>query len=108
MLLYSVTTIVPGWPSKEADRYGGKRTPVICTSLDLAKDIVENNRGDIFETTYRYAVIVTVFPDVLYGGVMEDEYAEYWYIWEGDYQTGRYVPSEKPEEYQRAVGWGIG
>ncbi len=106
--LFSVTTIVPGWPSEESRRFGGKRTPIICTSLEIAKDVIERNVGDIFETTYRYAVITTIFPDVLYSYRGQEEYKEYWYVWEGDYETGKYVPCEKPKEYEKIVGWGIG
>ena len=108
--LYAVTTIVPGWPSEISKRYGGKRTPVICTSLRRAKQIVENNEGDIFETTYGYAVIDKVLPNALYSfsGSAEEGYKEWWYEWEGTYKEGKYVPCSKPPEYSRIFGFSIG
>ena len=109
-VLYSVTTIVPGWPSEISKRYGGKRTPVICTSLRRAKQIVENNEGDIFETTYGYAVIDKVLPNVLYSfsGSVKEGYKEWWYEWEGTHREGKYVPCSKPTEYIRTFGFSIG
>jgi hypothetical protein len=108
VILYSVTTVVSGWPSRESQKYGGKRTPIICTSLRLAKRIVEENLGDIFETTYKYVVIETVFPNILYSFRQQSKYKQLWYRWEGRYKTGKYVPCEVPIEYARTIGWGIG
>lgn len=99
MKLYTVTTIVEGWPSEESKKYGGLRTVVVCTSLERAKEIVENNEFDIFETSYTYAVIALIEADELYGGFNERE-EEVWYKWEGDGETGKYLPSAKPEEYK--------
>ncbi len=69
--LYAVTTIA------QSDQYGGTRTPVICYTLDRAKEIVETNEGDIWETTYHFTVIEGVIPDHLYTCHKE----QYWYQW---------------------------
>lgn len=102
MILYVVTTIVDGYPSKESEKYGGKRSPVICSVLERAVQIVEHNLGDIHETDYTYAVIETIEADVLYGGFSKGM-KEWWYKWEGDRDTGKYVSCEKPEEYRKPV-----
>ncbi len=102
MKLYSVITIESAPSPEERQRLAGKRTVAICTKIENAKEIVEKNVGDIFETSYTYAVIVEVESDLLYGGLALP-YPELWYQWEGDVETGRYVAIEKPVEYERIV-----
>lgn len=97
--LYTVTTIAA------SARYGGTRTPVVCDDFEVAREIVERNAGDIFETSYRLAVIEAVVPNQLYGGTLDEQY---WYRWDGPYETGRYVPVERPSAYEGTVGFGIG
>jgi hypothetical protein len=108
VVLYTITTIVPGWLSAKSRRYGDKRTPAVCTSLERAREIIENNEGDIFETSYRYAVIETVFPNILYSYFGQKEYRQLWYKWEGSTERGRYVRCRKPREYRKVVGFAIG
>lgn len=96
--LYTVTTIAA------SERFGGTRTVVVCRTFGRAKEIVEENVGDIFERTYRLVVIEAVAADRLYDFLDED----YWYAWEGDYETGRYRPIDKPEAYRNIFGFGIG
>lgn len=98
--LYTVTTIAPIAPSA---RYGGTRTPVVCSTFESAKSIVEKNKGDIFETTYRLAVIEAVVADWLYGGTLDEQY---WYVWKGDYESGGYVPIERPKQFEGTIGIG--
>jgi hypothetical protein len=104
MTLYGVTTI---HPSREGERAGitSSRTVAMCTRLERARQIVEGNEGDIFETTERLVVISTLSSDVVYGAVGCPDYQEWWYRWEGTWQDGRYVPTEKPEEFRHVIGW---
>lgn len=97
--LYTVTTIA------SSARYGGTRTPVICKTFERAKEIVEQNEGDIFEYSYKLVVIEAVLADVLYGGTMDEQY---WYVWKGSGETGGYVPIERPKTYESTIGFGIG
>jgi hypothetical protein len=97
--LYTITTIA------RSDRYGGMRTPCICSSFDIARDIVENNSCDIYETSYMLAVIEAIIPDVLYGSLPAEQY---WYLWIGDYETGKYIAVEPPDEFKNTTGFGIG
>ncbi|MES3004931.1 MAG: hypothetical protein V4690_02345 [Patescibacteria group bacterium] len=102
MKLYSVITIVQGWPSPAAERFGGARTVAICTDLQQAKKVVEENIGDIFEKSYDFALVVEFEANQLYGG-LDTEAAQYWYQWEGDSETGKYVPIDQPNEYQKVL-----
>jgi hypothetical protein len=97
--LYTVTTIA------SSARYGGTRTPVVCKTFERAKEIVEENEGDIFEYSYMLVVIEAVMADTLYGGSTDEQY---WYVWKGDGETGGYVPIERPKAYKNTVGFGIG
>jgi hypothetical protein len=96
--LYTVTTIA------SSARYGGTRTVAVCTSFERAREMVEENVGDIFELSYRLAVIEGLIADHLYGGL---DHEQYWYVWKGD-QDGSYKPIEVPAAYENVVGIGIG
>lgn len=98
--IYAITTYAA------SARYGGKRT-VGVFDWRMAKRIVEKNAGDIFETTYRLAVIEGLFKNWLYGGHGYIEEA-YWYLWVGDYETGKYHAISTPPQFEGAVGHGIG
>lgn len=95
--LYTVTTIAA------SARYGGTRTPVVCSSWERAREIVEANEGDIWESSYMLAVIEAVAADCLYGGGLDERY---WYAW--DLGEGRYRPVEPPAAYAGQCGFGIG
>lgn len=97
--LYTVTTLAA------SDRYGGTRTPVICDSFEVAKELVEENAGDIFEMSYRLAVIEAVLPNRLYNIGLDERY---WYKWVGDYETGSYQAIDVPPGYENVMGFGIG
>jgi len=100
---YSVTTI-----ARNAS-FGGTRTVVICDSFEAAKEIVEKNRGDIFETSYMLAVIEAIAINRLYFYFTTENGSEqYWYRWAGDYMRGKYEPIEVPKPYAMIVGWGVG
>jgi hypothetical protein len=96
--LYTVTTIAP------SNRFGGTRTPVICNNFERAREIVEENEGDIWECSYYLAVIEAVIPNYLYGSSYIHE--RYWYRYNTD--TERYEPIEMPERYENIYGFGIG
>jgi hypothetical protein len=95
-LLYVVATIAP------SEKTGGTRAPVVCTSLERAKKIVETNEGDIWEFSYDLAVIETFIPDQLYSATDE----RHWYRW--NLEKMRYMPIDCPEEYQNVSGFGVG
>ena len=112
MKLYSVITIVRGWPSEESQKSGGTRTVIICTTFENAEEVVLKNVGYIFETSYTYAVIVEFEADTLYGvgfeadklyGGLSASNKEVWYRWVGNSETGKYIPCDKPEEYKNTI-----
>lgn len=101
--LYTVTTIAC------SARFGGTRTPVICSTFEKAAEMVENNDGDLYECSYRLVVIEAVVPDHLYTTLHE----QYWYVWVYNHKDsvnseGSYKAIETPEVYKNIVGWGIG
>lgn len=96
--LYSVVTIAA------SNRYGGTRTVTVC-DFDRAREIVETNEGDIWECSYRLALIEGFVAGWLYYHLGE----EYWYVWkQQEGEDGRYVPIEKPEAYREYIGFGVG
>jgi hypothetical protein len=97
--LYTITTIAAG------DNFSGTRTPVVCTSFERANEIVENNEGDIWESSYDLIVIEGIIPDVLYSAPMLVE-KPCWYVW--DTEDGRYHPIEEPENCAHMFGFGVG
>ena len=108
MKLYSVTTI----RQERARNLAGNeyistdpRCVGVFSTLEKAKEIIEQNIGDIYEYWYPWAVIETIDVDFLYGGFDREEY---WYEWKSDGQTGKYVSIEKPDDWKNIVNWGIG
>jgi len=95
--LYTVTTIA------SSARYGGVRTPVICDSFARAKEIIESNEGDIWETTYNLIVVEGILPNMLYGGDLQERY---WYKY--DHEAGAYRPIECPPGREDIQGYAIG
>jgi len=103
VILYAVVTIVPDDISRD-------RCVAICTTLEYAKEIVENNYGDIWETIYDLVVIEEKRADYLYAGCGNEQW---WYEWKGargwdGVGTKGYVPCERPEKYEHICGFGIG
>lgn len=102
--VYTVTTIA------RSAKYGGTRTPILCSTFEYANEVVLENMGDIWETSYQLVVIESVMIDSLYGSC---EGHQYWYIWEDgpdkeDSYSGGYVPIERPEEFKNVYGILIG
>lgn len=98
--LYTITTIAA------SARYGGTRTVAVCDSLARAREIVKSNEGDIFECSYLLAVIEAIACNCLYPQVNPSE--QYWFRWEGDSRTGRYLPIKTPPGYENTFGFGVG
>lgn len=96
--LYTITTIA------RSPKYGGERTPVICSTLDWARKIVETNNGDIYEYSYMLVVIEGLRPDELYSASDVDE--RYWYCWDREQRC--YRPIETPDMYKNTFGFGVG
>lgn len=99
---YTITTIA------RSAKYGGERTPILCSSFEIANEVVLENSGDIWEHSYNLAVIESVMIDALYGSVHGHKY---WYVWDydpDDPYCGRYVPIEEPEYSKHTWGFGIG
>lgn len=100
--VYTITTIA------RSVRYGGERTPIVCSSFEYANEVVSNNSGDIWEHSYNLVVIESVMLDALYGSVHGHKY---WYVW--DYNPdepgcGKYVPIEEPAYSKNTWGFVIG
>jgi hypothetical protein len=122
---YTVTTFSKGVG------YGGDRTPIVCSSFDFAKRVVEENMGDIWECSYMLCVISAFYMDCMYGvpWVMKEvldpgieatyidekgvvrisgracEEEEYWYKWvageNGDLDEGRFAPCHYPPNFSK-------
>jgi len=52
------------------------------------------------ENEYTYAVIEEIYEGCCWG--MKGP-QEWWFKWEGDWDTGGYKPDQKPEDYERVV-----
>lgn len=83
-LVFTITTIA------SSQRYGGNRTPIVCSSFSTAREYVENNIGDLF---YSLVVIEVIALDHLYNGDIKDSY---WYQW----VDGSYKAIETPDVYK--------
>jgi hypothetical protein len=100
--LYTVTTMAA------SSSLGGTRTVAVCSSFERAREIVESNEGDIFETSYHLVVIEAVVADWLYYPLADEQY---WFVWKPDSLdkvSGRYVPIEQPAAYEGMCNFGIG
>jgi hypothetical protein len=69
-----------------------------------ALDVVEKNRGDIYEEGYYPYAIIEELQEGLYA-IDPDDYRQ-WFQW--DYSSKKYVPCDTPEWAERTIGWGIG
>lgn len=94
MRFFTITTLVD---------VGNTRTPAVFLNLSDAKVVVEGNDLDIAEREYLYAVIEEIGE-----GLYPTSYSQHWYKWEGNWDSGNYIPCEKPEQFKNIVAWGIG
>lgn len=95
--MYFITTIC------KFDEYGPKGTRCVGYFKDLeeAKDIVTNNKCDLWETIYNYAVIEKIGE-----GLYQYDQNPIWFQW--CHETKTYKEIEKPEEAKNFVGMSIG
>ena len=99
--LYTITTMA------SAPKYGGERTPAVCSSFERAKEIVEKNEGDIWEYSYDLVVVEAVLADFLYSSAYLME--RYWWAWiDITGEDGCYKAIEEPSRFEHIVGFGIG
>lgn len=88
-----------GWPV-----YGSIRTPLFCTKEEDAIEDLANNRCDMWEYLYEYAVIEFFEPDQMYGGF--ENYRRRWFKF--DQEHGGYFEIPEPEFMKHFVGIAIG
>lgn len=96
--VFAVTTV----DSKKQGKTGSKRTLGIFTDMEKAMKPLDGNWGDIHEGNFDLAVVEETPVD----GIYPLPTSEHWFRWND--VTGRYEPCEKPEEFENAIGWGIG
>jgi hypothetical protein len=85
-------------------KYGiSPRTVGWFPDLETATTCVTENWGDIFETSYTYAVIESL-PSGLYPHAI----AEHWFQWHGTSDDGHYEPCAKPEQLNGVIGFAVG
>ena len=83
------------------------RCVAVCSNIERATSIVENNIFDIYEMGhYKWAVIEEIETDHRYGGTSETP--ALWYEWQGGFEDGKYVRIETPEDFVNVVGFGMG
>ena len=79
------------------------RTPLICTTRELARLAVEQNDLDIAEGgTNRWAIIEKSFLNVNYPKSEDRQFYEW------DEENERYIKCDIPPQYQRVYSFGIG
>lgn len=82
------------------------RTVGFYHDINEAIMCVEENACDIYEGSYKHAVIEVSGPGLYSSGVFIDQ--EIWFEWQGDWESGGYVRIDKPECVKNIVGFGIG
>jgi hypothetical protein len=97
--LYTVTTI------ESRERLSHSSVKAVCTSVEEAKRIIETNEFDIHELTDNCAVIAEISANIAYG-IPHDDFFEVWYEWQGTSHEGRYIPCDKPKEFER-IAFGL-
>lgn len=103
--IYTITTIEKLKPD---DRYYCQQGDTRCVGfyydMESAEEAVIENRCDIFECLYDYAVIEQT-PQGVYG-TSSSEYKRWFYKY--DHDNNKYVPIEEPECVKHIYGFGIG
>jgi hypothetical protein len=92
--IYTVTTL-----HLKEQEFGASRTVAWYPDLEDAIKCVIENWGDIFETSYTYALIETLSPG-LYPRVVQER----WFEWRED----GYKRCERPEPLHGVVSFSIG
>lgn len=100
--IYTVTAIrKDSWAVDDSRCFGW------YSDYDTAEECVINNKTDIWEGYYNYAVIEKSYEG-LYGTSysLGEEHGQVWF--EFNEETGKYDKIEKPEWAEHRFGWGIG
>lgn len=67
---------------------------------------VLRNDGDLYEHGhYPFIVVEELKPGIM---PFAGEDRRWWYVWEGDYETGGYRPTPCPTKYEYVIGFGMG
>jgi len=85
-------------------KFGATRTPLFCTTEELAIESLNENRCDMWEFFYEYAVIEYMEPDVMYGGC--DNYKRRWFKF--DEEKDGYFEIPEPEFMNHVINIAIG
>ena len=103
--IYTITTIEKLEPDdKYYCQHGDTRCVGFYHDKKSAEEAVEENRCDIFECLYDYAVIEQTPPGVY--GTSSAEYERWFYKY--DHENKRYDPIEEPECVKHIYGFGVG
>jgi hypothetical protein len=96
--VYTITML------KDKENISDKRLVAICTSMQIAIDIVEANESDIQEGMYNLAVIEEVNANSTYGiPVSIPVYNQVWFEWNEE----QFVAVEAPRGFARIINfWG--
>lgn len=84
------------------------RTVAFYYDLDDAIACIENNVCDIYEGSYKHAVIEATGQGVYPIPPDTKGKSEIWFEWQGDWDTGGYKRIGKPESTKTTICWGIG
>ena len=79
------------------------RTPVLADSFEMAHRILQENRDDIHETTYQYAVVERVVVNRMY----PVSFVRAWYAWDVARRAYRFIPEPKGLDHLVSFG-GVG
>lgn len=108
-VIYTVTTLEH--PREKLDIKGGKymsrghRTVGYSFTFAEAKQWLYDNTCDLNEGGFYPLAVIECFPEGIYPMIGE-EYEEHWFEW--DNETEAYRPTDKPEEFKRTIGFGLG
>lgn len=96
--IYTVTTM----HFREPDYGPTPRCVAWFPSLDEARACILENRGDIWETVYTYALIEELEP-----GLYPDMAAEHWFIWNHE-EHAYEATTARPAEAEQWAHFSIG
>ena len=74
------------------------------SSLKDAQWNIAHNGSWFLEDLYYPHLVIERFEE----GICCYTPKEWWYQWDGDEDTGKYVPWKKPEEFEHTIGFGMG
>ena len=100
MKIYTISTI------RSFDEHGNISNRVVgfYRSRALAEKVIETNSGDIYEQGYYPYAMIEEVEEGLYPYCPN----ALWYKWEGDKESGKYVPMDKPAILKHIVNFTMG